>query len=80
MDETTKKAVWNKGLIKSGYPPDEWRFDAYSCLMKYSDYGDRDSIYGWEIDHIVPKKDGGSDALSNLRPLLWAANVARNRT
>ena len=35
----------------------------------------RGSIYGWEIDHIKPKKDGGSDDLSNLRPLQWEANL-----
>ncbi len=41
--------------------------------MKRTEYGNRDSQYGWEIDHINP--DGG-DGLSNLRPLQWANNVA----
>ena len=78
--------VWRKGVFisdknKDGelkWSPNEWRRDHMGNPIRHDDYGDRDSDYGWEIDHIVPVAKGGSDAIDNLRPLQWAANVARN--
>ena len=71
-------AVWDKGRVIKGYKSNEWRHDAYGNVIRFADYGNRDSKYGWEIDHITAVADGGSDALSNLRPLQWEANVRRN--
>jgi len=41
--ESTKKAVWSKGLVITDYPPDTWRYDKYGKVMKYSEHGNRDS-------------------------------------
>ena len=38
---------------------DEWRRDHNGSAMWFSDYGDRNSDYGWEIDHIVPSSLAG---------------------
>ena len=45
--------------------------------MSRNQYGNRDSQYGWEIDHIRPVANGGSDEISNLRPLQWENNAAK---
>ena len=70
--------VWQKGYVVKGSNDIDYRKDDYGNLMCFLKYGNRDSDLGWEIDHITPKADGGSDALSNLRPLQWQANVTRN--
>ncbi len=43
--------------------------------MKWSEHGNRDSKYGWEIDHINPVANGGGDELNNLQPLNWVNNA-----
>lgn len=65
--------VWEKGDSIPGYKPSRVRKDQCGARIERHEYGNRDSKYGWEIDHINP---GGSDNLSNLRPLQWENNVA----
>jgi len=55
-----------------------FRKDQCGAWMLYSEYGNRNNKYGWEIDHIKPVSEGGTDALSNLRPLHWRNNAAKS--
>ncbi len=75
--EQLKRAVWAKGHPIPGYDAAMYRRDDYGYAMRYTDHGNRSSDYGWEIDHITPVASGGSDNLSNLRPLHWQPNVRR---
>lgn len=70
-------AVWQKAAIVPGYDPARWRKDACGAWMYWGAYGDRNSAFGWEVDHIVPKSDGGPDDLTNLRPLHHENNSVR---
>ena len=42
--------------------------------MAWQSYGDCESPYGWEIDHINPN---GGDGIGNLQPLQWQNNRAK---
>ena len=70
-------AVWEKGHIVREYDPSLYRKDDCGAWMKYSDYGDTSSDFGWEIDHITSTDHHGPDSLSNLRPLQWRNNRAK---
>lgn len=33
----------------------------------------------WDVDHVIPRSEGGSDALANLRPAHASCNRSRGR-
>ncbi|MEQ8755271.1 MAG: HNH endonuclease signature motif containing protein [Coleofasciculus sp. G1-WW12-02] len=71
------QGIWEKAYIVPGYNPRVWRIDQCRTWIKRDEYGNRQSPYGWEMDHIIPKSKGGSDHLFNLRPLQWYNNARR---
>lgn len=75
--EDTIQRVWGKGTIVSGNDSNVWRKDQCGAWMGRAYYGNRNSQYGWEIDHIKPTSEGGGDELSNLRPLQWENNASK---
>ena len=76
--EEVKLAVWKKGkeVMQKGKLFDKrvWRSDICGNIMKYTEHGNTESEYGWEIDHIKPSSKGGLDNLNNLQPLYWKNN------
>ena len=74
--EEQKKAVWKKADTIPGVDADVQRKDQCGATIKWAEHGNRDSKQGWEIDHIKPTSQGGTDDISNLRPLQWENNVA----
>lgn len=84
--EEAKLAVWNKAPISGIHNSREIRFDPCKALMHWSEYGNRESDYGWEIDHVVPEQflhDNGVpedliDNIDNLRPMHWSNNLKKS--
>jgi len=69
--------VWAKGRIVQGQDSAKWRKDECDAWIGRAYYGNRDNKFGWEIDHIKPESQGGSDELQNLRPLQWQNNASK---
>jgi hypothetical protein len=72
-----KMLVWEKGSINPfiDYTGNDYRVDKFGKVMKHSEYGNRDSAFGWEIGHIKSRWVGGTDDLGNLTPLNWKSNM-----
>ncbi len=75
--DADKRNVWNKANIVEGHHQTETRMDPCGNLIKWSQFGNRDSIYGWEIDHVNPVANGGGDNIENLQPLHWRNNLKK---
>ena len=69
-DEQVIKAVWRKGRINPDFSPDVLRWDRNGHVMMWSEYGRKDSKFGWGI-----KAGDGVKNIENLQPLnLWYEN------
>ena len=85
IDDNIINKVWEKGLIDKRYDPDFVRKDACGAWIIREKYDDRNSPFGWEVDHIYPEsrlKELGvpenlRDDIVNLRPLNWKNNVSK---
>ena len=77
--EDLKRACWSRTTPVSGQPSAwEFRKDCMGNMVRYADFGNRHSPFGWEIDYIIPRILGGSSDAENLQVLHWKANAARS--
>ena len=71
--------VWEKArYVNAENEKKGFRKDQCGAWINFNNYGDRESLWGWEIDHITPVADGGPDVVSNLRPLHWKNNLSKS--
>jgi len=79
MLEELKRGAWARTSPVSQTQLNAWEFrkDCLGNLVRFSDFGNRHSPFGWELDFIVPKSVGGIDNPDNLQALHWRATAAR---
>lgn len=53
-DIELKNIAWDAAQVVKGYNPDHTRLDACGAWIKYEDFNNTSSMFGWEIDHICP--------------------------
>lgn len=77
--EEMKRAAWGR-TTPVGENAASWEFrkDCLGNLVRYDDYGRRNSPFGWELEYIVPLRRGGSADPENLQALHWKASAARS--
>lgn len=68
FDHETIRSVWEKAKRQPGF--ETFSLDHRGTTINIFEYGRR-SAYGWVIQRIVPLTEGGTDHISNLRPLHW---------
>jgi hypothetical protein len=71
----TRRKVWNKArpLKKNGQKYNEsiWRIDVFGQVIRYDDYGETGSTYGWGVVCVKGDEQGGEDSADNLQALHW---------
>ena len=79
MLEDLKRTVWARTSPVAGQM-NAWEFrkDALGNLVRYADFGKRNSPFGWELEFIVTRALGGSTDPENLQALHWKASAARS--
>lgn len=77
VTEEIKELVWGHSTKVKGYDPDLFRKDSAGAWISFGEFGNRNSQYGWEVDHIYPTSLGGDDQIENLRAMQWENNVSK---
>ena len=86
MTEEQIQEAWNRATEVEGYDKSRYRKDACGAWIIRNKFGDTDSLYGWEVDHIVPqsllREKGISESMIdnslNLRALQHENNASKS--
>ena len=73
FSQSTINHVWSKARY---HPSAGYARDVCGATIRRDQYG-MQSTHGWEIDHIQPVSERGSDSLGNLQPLHWRNNLSK---
>jgi hypothetical protein len=86
ITEKTRQDIFDKCRKVPGLSEDTWRLDAADAIIKRTSYGCADELYGWEIDHVVPRSlleehkvpEDLIDDEQNLRAMNWNNNRSKS--
>lgn len=71
-----KRQAWNAALIIPGYDSNVWRQDVFGSAIRWDDHGDRNSKFGWEIDHVPANALATPGTRQTVRALHWRNNAS----
>lgn len=77
MTEENINSAWERATKVDNFDANQFRKDACGAWIIRSHYGQRDSVYGWEVDHVYPQSMGGGDDIENLRAMQWENNMSK---
>lgn len=77
FDLETKAYHWVRLRAVAGEDPSTVRIDCCGWRVHWDQYGNRQSDFGWELDHIKPRELGGLSTNDNLQALHWKNNVSK---
>jgi len=70
--------VWEKAEVINGSDSRVKRKDKCGAWIARSAYGDHNSDFGWDVDHVIPESNNGGNHISNLQPLHWENNNSKS--
>lgn len=77
--EDLKRAAWGRtSPVSSQSKSWEFRKDCLGNMVRYADFGNRHSPFGWELDYLGPRPIGALNDPNNLQALNWKAVAARS--
>ena len=62
-----KDIVWSLAAHAEGLDPNEWREDSLGNPIRYDDYNNPSSRYGWGITHIFSPLSGAPWTVENMQ-------------
>ena len=75
MLEDLKRLAWSRTSPVSGQANSwEFRKDCLGNLVRYADYGNRHSPFGWELENVGGQSAGTGDP-NHLQALHWKAHA-----
>lgn len=69
-----KQMVWEKLSKIPNEDPSKFRYDGCGAKLKFDDYDNLNSDFGWNIDHKLPLSKGGNNHPLNLHALHYKNN------
>jgi len=78
-DKDIKDKVWNKAKKINGKNPNLYRLDPYNTEVFFHSHG-KNSLKGWNIDHIKPISKNGSNDIINLQVLNSKINLKKSNS
>lgn len=81
FSEDMIQKIWEKAQEIPGEDPALVRKDICGAVIHRHEFrhSSKPLSFGWEIDHIKPLSQGGTDDYFNLQPLHWENNLAKGQ-